>query len=36
LLTTEDHKWIKVVGIKISLEHVDFWAKILRFRTHHL
>jgi hypothetical protein len=25
-----------VVGIKISFEHVDSWAKILLLRTHHL
>ena len=36
LLTTKDHKWFKVVGIKISFEHVDFWAKTLLLRTHHL
>jgi hypothetical protein len=36
LKTTEDHKWFKVVSIKISFEHVDFWAKTLLFRTHHL
>ena len=36
LLSTENHKWFKVVGIKISFEHVDFWAKSLLFRTHHL
>ena len=34
--TTENHKWLKVVGIKISFEHVDSWAKSLHFRTHHL
>ena len=36
MLTTENHKWFKVVGIKISFEHVDSWAKSLLFRTHHL
>ena len=25
---------VKVVGIKISFEHVDFFSKILLFRTH--
>ena len=34
--TTENHKWLKVVGIKFSFEHVDSWAKSLLFRTHHL
>ena len=24
-----------IAGIKISFEHVDFWAKSLLFRTHH-
>ena len=36
MLTTENHKWFKVVGIKISFEHVDSWAKSLLFRTHDL
>ena len=36
MLSTENHKWFKVVGIKISSEHVNFWAKSLLFRTHHL
>ena len=36
MLSTENHKWFKVVGIKISFEHVDFCAKSLLFRTHHL
>ena len=27
--TTENHKWFKAVGIKISFEHVDSWAKLL-------
>ena len=36
MLTTENHKWFKVVGTKISFEHVNSWAKILLFRTHHL
>ena len=36
MLSTENHEWFKVVGIKISFEHVDFWAKGLLFRTHHL
>ena len=36
MLTTENRKWFKVVGIKISFEHVDSWAKSLLFRTHHL
>ena len=34
MLSTENHKWFKVVGIKISFEHADFWAKSLLFRTH--
>ena len=33
LLNTENHKWFKVVSIKISF---DSWAKSLLFRTHHL
>ena len=36
IFATENHKWFKVVGIKISFEHVDFWAKSLLFRTRHL
>ena len=36
MLTTENHKWFKVVSIKISFEDVDSWAKSLLFRTHHL
>ena len=36
MLTTENHKWFKVVGIKISFEHDDSCAKSLLFRTHHL
>ena len=36
MLTTENHKWFKEVGIKISFEHVDSWSKSLPFRTHHL
>ena len=36
MLSTENHKWFKVISIKISLQHVDFWAKSLLFRTHHL
>ena len=36
MLTTENHKWFKLVDIKISFEHVDSWAKSLLFRTHHL
>ena len=36
MLTTENHKWFKVLGIKISFEHVDSWAKSFLFRTHHL
>ena len=36
MLPTENHKWFKVVVMKISFEHVDFWAKSLLFRTHHL
>ena len=34
--TTKNHKWFKVVSIKISFEHIDSWAKSLLFRTHHL
>ena len=34
--TTENHKCLKLVDIKISFEHVDSWAKSLLFRTHHL
>ena len=34
MLTTENHKWFKVVGIKFSFDHVDFWAKTLLLRTH--
>ena len=26
-----NHKWFNVVGIKISFEHVDSWAKFLHF-----
>ena len=36
LLSTENHKWFKVVGVKISFEHVDSLAKSSFFRTHHL
>ena len=36
MLSTENLKWFKVVGMKISFEHVDFWVKSLLFRTHHL
>ena len=32
--TTENHKWFKAVGIKLSFEHVDSWAKILKSPTY--
>ena len=34
--TTENHKWFKEVGIKISQEYVVSWAKSLLFRIHNL